>query len=230
MDGWSTVCVNKGGLGALEKENAMNVPTDNIKDHMDRIAELVSGDILSVLEIGTEYGTGSTQAIRTGLERHIGKYIVEAGQEDGPDHYLWVSVDIRDQITKWLRPGWPWWHMVTGDSSDVATLDKVKALLMWQPETWGDRPYPERYPRNGFELIFIDTIHTYEYMTKELRRWSLLANASRCVWLFHDTWMNGTRNPMCDAIEEFAADTGMRFEHLSKACHGLGALFPVKQP
>lgn len=184
----------------------MNVPNDSIKDHMETIASVVSLGSGAVLEIGTYDGTGSTQAIRAGFEKAIDSPAMRGGR-------LWVSVDIRDAIPLWLRPRFPWWHMVVGDSRSGETAAKVIEIA--------------GSGFAGFDLIFIDTDHTYPVMSAELKTWAPLAKAGACAWLFHDTWMHGRYNTMTDAIKEFAASTGLwKYEDVSKACHGLGALYP----
>lgn len=186
----------------------MQLPTSNIEDHMELIAKVVSKCAYTVLELGTEYGTGSTQAIRCGFERRIGDKL-KSGVIPDP---VWVSVDIRDIIPQWIRPNWPWWRMVVGDSRDEGTAKQVESIL-------GHRM---------FDFIFVDTIHTPEFVSKELPLWSTMADTKSCVWLFHDVWMNGRYNPMTDVIKEFAEKTGRwRYEELSKDCNGIGAYIPL---
>lgn len=177
------------------------IPTDNMVDHMGRICDYVSAGFLSVLEIGVENGTGTTQAIRSGFEAGI----------ETPGKRLWVSVDVVRQVPEWIAPRFPWWHFVVGDSRNHSTAETVRGLM----DGIG-----------GFDLILIDTIHTADFMARELEVWSPLA-ATDCLWLFHDTWMNGVYNPMTDAIKAFAEKSGrwMYYDE-SKACHGLGSLIP----
>ena len=80
-----------------------------------------------------------------------------------------------------------------------------------------------------FDLIFIDTVHTYEHLKKELELWEPLA-VGDCKWLFHDTWMGGVYNPMTDAIKEFARNSNGKWEYsdITRECNGLGALLPCQ--
>jgi len=122
----------------------------------------------------------------------------------------WVVVDVVDNIHPWLRPHCPQWQLVLGDSSSVETFQKVKFVGC------------------KFDFIFIDTVHTYKHLKRELELYSALAT-DRCTWLFHDTWMGGVYNPMADAIKEFAASSDGLWEYadVSKKNNGLGALTPV---
>lgn len=150
-----------------------------------------------VVELGTEFGIGSTAAFQRGMAAN-------------PEARCWVSVDRLDQILPERRPVLPYWHLVIGDSRSPDTVAEAKAHL------GNDRP----------DLIFIDTHHTYEVMAAELAVWSPLA-APSCTWLFHDTWMLGKYNRMTDAIREFAArNSAWYYADLSRGDNGLGALFP----
>jgi hypothetical protein len=80
-----------------------------ISDVMPDIEEHARNSNGIVLELGVQYGDGSTVAIQRGLEHH-------------PDP-LHISVDIDDRMT-W-KPNVPWWHHVIGDDLRYATLRKV---------------------------------------------------------------------------------------------------------
>ena len=112
-----------------------------------------------VLELGVQYGDGSTVAIQRGLAGH-----------PNPLH---ISVDIEDRMV-W-KPQVEWWHNIVADDTDQRTMWSVLALVT------------ERYGERRPGLIFIDTIHSYEHMQQELALWSYVATDST-VWLFHDTW------------------------------------------
>lgn len=118
---------------------------------------------------------------------------------------LMISVDIKDYMVE--KPTVPWWHLVIGDSKDFTTRDLVGAISDW------DCP----------SLIFVDTEHSYDQMKQELKVWGPLAN-SRTVWLFHDVYMGGMRNPMLDAILEYAHLHHWVYEDLDTGAHGLGRM------
>ncbi len=143
-----------------------------------------------VLEIGPAQGNGSTIAIQDGLDKI--------------SRPLHISVDIRDYME--VKPTYECWHLVLGDSRDLETLFKVKAICG-----------SERKP----DVIFIDTDHTYEQMKAELEIWGRFAKEST-VWLFHDTWMNHEYNNMTDAIKEYALANGLVYKDLTLDSHGLG--------
>jgi len=177
----------------------MNFPNASIVGHLPTLQKMAANCAV-LLEIGSEYGTGSTAAFRRGME-----------QNTRPER-LWVTVDLRDQIDLWMRPAFPFWSFVQGDSRDPATRVKVKECLGPNPP----------------DLVFIDTEHTYAQMSAELLLWAPVVVDS-CTWLFHDTHMNGQYNHMTDAIKEFAEREGRWvYEQLSTECHGLGSLKPRK--
>lgn len=147
-----------------------------------------------VLEIGVDTGDGSTLAFTEGME-----------QRGGEDR-LFVSVDILpDYILH--RPQVPYWHFVVGDSRAVDTLLQVSGIS---------------HGRKA-DLIFIDTHHTPEQISKELVVWQHMAKPST-TWLFHDTYMMGQYNVMTDAIKEFASTHGWIYEDYSTEGHGLGMM------
>jgi len=177
------------------------IPTDNMVGHMDRIFHIARG-VRSVLEIGVENGTGTTQAIRSAFEAN-----------EMPGERLWVSVDIVCKIPEWISPRFPWWHFVVGDSREQSTANDVRSVMRSVA---------------AFDLILIDTIHTFDFMERELQVWNQLS-APNTVWLFHDTWMLGRYNPMTDAIKAFAEKSDRwAYRDLSKESHGLGTLEPIR--
>lgn len=147
-----------------------------------------------VLEIGPAKGNGSTIAIERGLERSPNR------------HKMFVSVDIRDYME--YKPKLDYWFFVLGDSRSKDTVWDVSNLCFR-----GEIP----------DLIFIDTVHTYEQMKVELETW-WEASTLETTWLFHDTWMMGEYNHMTDAIKEFAEEHGLVYEDVTTDSHGLGAM------
>ena len=161
---------------------------------MPTISTLVSTKKV-ILEIAPDFGNGSTRAILNGISPEA----------------LWVSVDITDHISKDCRPKISNWFMVTGDSREPSTVNKVGKILK----------------EKKADFIFIDTIHDKDFLAKELVAWSVLADENT-VWTFHDTWMMGNYNPMTDAIKEFAIKNPQwMYADLSKECNGFGALLPT---
>ncbi len=145
-----------------------------------------------VLEIGPAKGTGSTLAIQEGLV--------------GAREPLHISVDHQDYME--IKPDVPWWHLVMGDSRQIATYVDVARIARGRIAG----------------LIFIDTDHNYEQMSRELPIWALAAEHGTTTWLFHDTWMHGECNHMNDAIKEFAAANGWTYEDWRTDAHGLGRM------
>lgn len=182
-------------LNPLKSYHA-DIPGADICEHVPRLEELASG-VETLLELGPYAGHGSTLAFRRAAEKGRLK--------------RWVSVDIVDHILPYLKPAWPGWSLVIGDSADPSTAEKVGKIIA-----------PDK-----FDLIFVDTIHLYEHLKKELEVWSPLAHA-KTTWLFHDTWIMDVLNPMVTAIEEFVErNPGWQYVDISQSCNGLGALVPV---
>jgi len=99
-------------------------------------------------------------------------------------------------------------EMIYGPSEDPSTVDTVRAYM----------------GEEKARIIFIDTDHTFEQLSQELRVWARFAD-SGTLWIFHDTWMNGERNRMTDAIEEWVeAHPEWEFIDYSREWNGLGLM------
>lgn len=149
-----------------------------------------------VIEIGPLHGCGSTHAFIQGLKLNDSK------------NKLYFTVDFIDSLD--YPPTFDFYHKIIGSSQDQSTVDMVKKIA-------GDR-------KAG--LIFIDTIHEYEFMQRELEIWSQLADENT-VWVFHDTHMFGFYNHMTDAIKEYAEKNNLVYSDISTDSHGLGYMGKV---
>lgn len=173
---------------------------EDIIKHMNKLSWYSTQNDF-IVEIGPEFGNGSTRAFQTGFALN------------SSDNKIWITVDIICNIYPECVPIVPFWHFVLGDSREQSTVNKVRELC------------GNRFP----DVIFIDTIHNYEFLKVELEVWKELAGP-KTVWLFHDTWMMKKYNHMTDAIKEFAlAYPQWEYKDLSKKCNGLGALVPVRK-
>ena len=153
---------------------------------------------LIAIDIGVCKATGSTRYILKGMEKNPSK------------DKIFIGIDHEDQRMDWLKLE-SWQHYVLGDSRKLETVLKVQKLIN---------------NSKGADLIFIDTVHEYEFIKKELNLWKQLAH-KKTIWLFHDTWMFGTYNHMTDAIKEFAEESGIwEYEDITQEAHGLGMLKP----
>jgi hypothetical protein len=182
----------------------------NIWKHLPRLAD-IAAKAGTIVEIGIATCTGSTHAFDLGLQ-----------QSKAPVK-MHIGVDIHDSANPEWAPRTPWWHYVKGDSREPATVAAVRDLLTWA----GTDGYPgATIPP---DVIYIDTIHEYDFLKTELANWEPLAS-DHTLWLFHDTYLLGTRHPLTDAIEEFAEahQDRWRYFSLSEECSGMGALLPVK--
>jgi len=122
--------------------------------------------------------------------------------------HTWTTVDIVDLIPVEDRPTELDWKMIVGSSIDPEVMRKVL-----------DRGMPD--------LVFIDTLHTYDQMKAELALW-VPAVTCPCTWLFHDTWMHGRRGAVRDAITDYAdSHLGAKYRDLSKENNGLGMMVTV---
>lgn len=170
------------------------MPNDDIKALMP-ILEKIASQCETILEIGPAQGNGSTVAFAKGIEKSA-----------YPESFKsFITVDIRDYMD-WKPSHLPYWKMVLGDSTNRETVEAVKKEC------------------KKFDLIFIDTHHTYEQMKRELELWPSLAD-NTTVFLFHDTYMNNEYNPMTDAIKEFAQGSNCYYEDITKESHGLGMMY-----
>lgn len=148
-----------------------------------------------VLEIGCATGDGSTIAFHEGL------------MERGGDDLLHISVDNDPKCFACFKPQSPWWTFVCGSSHDPETVTAVLALA------------GRRVPG----IIYIDTIHTPEFIAPELELWGALAG-DETTWLFHDTWIWGPPNAMRDPIIAYAAAHGWVYDDWRTEAHGLGRM------
>lgn len=170
---------------------------DDIKELL-LLIEKYSAKADFILEIGPEFGNGSTRAFNNVMSKRTG------------NNRLYITVDIVDNIYPECRPSEPYWHFVLGDSRELSTVKKVQKICKGRKA----------------DIIFIDTIHNYDFIKKELPLWAELAD-KKTVWLFHDTWMLGNYNRMTDAIKEFSEESGLwKYTDLSTESNGLGALLP----
>ena len=153
----------------------------------------------NILEIGCGHGNGSTRAFERGLK-----------SIENPKCLLkHITVDIdpeRPQAKPSITPFY-YYKAVSGDSREALTY---KTVLRHSP----------------FDLIYIDTDHTYEVMQAELS--TLHAEGlihDDVLLVFHDTWMFGAYNRMTDAIKEFAQSLDWVFNDYTKVSHGLGLMY-----
>lgn len=172
---------------------------DDMVVHMPFLEECASKAGV-IVEIGVGHGNGSTRAFARGLER-----------SEVPDK-LHIGVDI-DPERPQIKPTYDFWHEVHEASEDPASVQMARYYLQSE----------RRYAHRKADIIFIDTVHTYEQMALELPLWERIAGPNT-LWIFHDTWMFGVYNHMTEAIKEFAAANGWQFEDYSRESHGLGLM------
>ena len=98
----------------------------------------------------------------------------------------------------------PRWHFLCGDDLNPDILDGLPAEV---------------------DVVFIDTVHTYDHTLAELRAY---APRARLV-LLHDTqWVDGRDDgspagPVSRALDDYCAETGLSWEN-RPGSYGLGVL------
>jgi hypothetical protein len=169
-------------------------------------------EMVPLLPIIEKYAEKATVAIDIGVCKATGstRYIIKGMEKNPAKDKIFIGIDIKDEREDFFEPKL-WQHYVLGDSRKLETVLKVQKIIE---------------NTKGADLIFIDTIHEYEFIKEELSIWNQLAHA-KTVWLFHDTWMFGTYNHMTDAIKEFAEESGIwEYVDITQEAHGLGMLKP----
>lgn len=165
--------------------------------HMPYLEEMASKCSV-IIELGCGHGNGSTRAFERGLRR-------------AADPRLLISVDI-DPARPEVRPTFEGWRKVTGDSRDAMTFVDAVSLKVADA------------PGVGVDLIYIDTVHEYEFLARELKLWYAFAT-SNTIWLFHDTFMFGQYNHMTYAIIDFCvAHPEWEYIEVTKESHGMGMM------
>ena len=180
-------------------------------------------EMVPLLPIIEKYAEKATVAIDIGVCKATGstRYIIKGMKKNPAKNKIFIGIDHKDQREDWFKLE-PWQHYVLGDSRKQSTVDKVKEILKFIKTK--DKEVVVHF---SADLIFIDTVHEYEFLKQELALWKQLAHA-KTIWLFHDTWMFGIYNHMTDAIKEFAEESGIwEYVDITKEAHGLGILRPI---
>jgi hypothetical protein len=167
--------------------------------------------MVPLLPIIEQYAEKATTAIDIGVCKATGstRYILKGMEKNNNQGKCFIGIDIEDKREDFFEQE-PWQHYIIGDSQSQSTVDKCKEILH----------------ASKVDLIFIDTIHEYDFLKIELELWKQLAH-DKTIWLFHDTWMFGTYNHMTDAIKEFAEESGIwEYVDITQEAHGLGMLRP----
>lgn len=171
------------------------------------------------MEYGQDGGIANFMGDIEQVVRESSGYVLEIGVATGTGstvaiqrglkyhpYPIHVSVDQKDYMA--VKPEVDWWHLVIGDDRELDTFNKVANLFRGRHAS----------------VIFIDTDHTYEQMSEELKLWKHIANENT-VWLFHDTWMFSCFNEgMVKAITEFADANGWVYDDWKTEPHGLGRM------
>jgi len=111
------------------------------------------------------------------------------------------SVDVEASSAE-IFPGHPQWRFVLTDSRDVETL-----------VSYGLKP--------PLDVLFIDTIHTFEQVREELQAWGDWVRPGGLI-LFHDT---DSYPEIRRAISQWCKPRKVPYEFLGGS-HGLGVAYP----
>lgn len=181
--------------------------------HMERLAEFARKAPNGVIvEVGVGCCDGSTHAFDLGLQ----------ASAVPKENRLHIGIDIHPEANPEWAPTSEWWQYVCASSQEESSVDEVRNRLIFA-HSHGDLFY--QYP----DILYIDTVHEKPFLARELEIWPALCGP-KTIYLFHDTWLGGSYNPMTDAIKEFAKEGKVRDTHfyvdLSTDCSGLGALLP----
>jgi cephalosporin hydroxylase len=177
----------------------------DIVEHLPYLEELAAHDAL-IVELGVQYGNGSTLAFANGLRRSTAS------------PKMMISVDIVDQMTLERNPPEDWWKFIIGNSTDQATYDQAVAYV---EAVWG-------IGGKTIDVILLDSAHEPEHVLAEINLWSGLAD-NGTIWLIHDVCLSCQDKESCDdcagelcmAIKDFTQTNGYTFTLLSSACEGL---------
>lgn len=119
-----------------------------------------------------------------------------------------VSIDIEMPTSPPLWAYHTQWHFLQGDDLDPAIVAKAAVY------------FPE-----GINVLFIDTIHTYEHTLAELRTYGPMVRPGGKI-LLHDTLHDipfEPKWPVSKAIREWCAETGYQWVNRT-GYHGLGVI------
>lgn len=202
---------------------------NSIWEHLPRLANMAACCGV-IVEIGIASMTGSTHAFDLGLQ----------ASEVAPGRKFHIGIDIHETVAGPWVPASPFWQYVSGSSQDAATVEKVRQALTLRVDGGEEITLP-------IDILYIDTVHEYEFLKKELETWLPLIGPHTLV-LFHDTHRGGNYDRMTDAIMEMVEDQTLQYVHsgevltprkpagplyhthqydqISTTCEGLGALVP----
>lgn len=149
--------------------------------------------------LGLLYSLARGNVLELGTRTGVSTSALLAGVEARGGH-VW-SVDI-DPNSAQVAPGHPQWTFIQSDSRDVATV--LKGL----PEDVED-----------FDVILVDTIHTYEHVVEELAVWRKYLRCGAHILLHDPETFPGVRR----AITEFCERTGWQVTFILP-CNGMAVI------
>ena len=173
----------------------------DILPHLEYLETLGSTKAL-IVELGVQYGNGSTLALMNGL------------RASAADPKLMISVDIDDQISEGRRPVEEYWHFILGNSATGRVINDADTLV--------DATFPGI---KKIDVIFIDSFPKPYHVIDEINAWLPMADANT-IWLFHDAWndASGEETDVSLAVREWAGNNGYNYDILSQEAQGLSIM------
>lgn len=163
---------------------------DTWSDIQDHLPYLFQRAGGNVVELGTRHGV-STAALLAGIEER--------------DGHLW-SIDV-DKGCGAIFAGHPDWTFVSGSSLDGNVMDYVLALMA----PMSPRP---------LDLLFVDTLHTWAHVLKELLLWGPLVRPGGVI-VAHDAV---TFPDVARALTDYAQYAGTTAPQIKAGSNGLGVI------
>lgn len=130
---------------------------------------------------------------------------------EGVGGHVWsVDIDKPSVPTWWEKTGL--WTSIVGNDVDPDVIERVRSV-------------------DGFDVLFIDSSHTYDHTLAELRTYVPLVRSGGVV-LCHDTelpWPEGADPippyPVARALDTYCEEIGCSWTNRN-GCSGLGMLYP----
>lgn len=217
---------DKYGIDDKDLMDDIGIACD-IKEVMPFIMEEAS-KVSVIVELGTQYGNGSTKALTWGLRKSTAK------------DKLMISIDIVKQFTEYRIPKDSWWHFILGSSAneyeiyESEIIGQSDRLDMTEPPKYRMVPSGKMMPSaipeavkllagRKIDLLFIDSEHTASHVTAELNLWKQYCDKNT-KYFFHDTAQLEMFPGYTEAIINFAKENNLLYYIVSDKGQGLSMM------
>jgi hypothetical protein len=187
----------------------------DIINHLPYLATVAATKAL-ILELGTQYGNGSTKALYEGLQQSI------------ISPKLMISVDIRNQMTESRIPTENWksifgtpdpeseipeeLQQIVGNSTFEGTFTAAIDLIH---DVWPGA--------KAFDVVFIDSFHNTQHIINEINLWRQNTDDDT-IWIIHDVWVNDLETDVSLAVAAWASENSYSYFIQSKEAQGLAVM------